>query len=130
MRLHPSTGLIMERHVPSEGAVICGKNIPAGTVVGINARVVHRNPEVFEDPDSFTPERWLDSSPEKLKEMDEIFLVFGSGARTCLGKYIFLTEIHKMIPELPRKFKLKLHSPEKEWKTKNVCPAGRACIMR
>jgi cytochrome P450 len=120
MRLHPSTGLIMERHVPREGAVICGKHIPAGTVVGINAWVVHRNPEVFEDPDSFMPERWLVSSPEKLKEMEQSFFVFGSGSRTCLGKYISLTEMHKMIPELLRKFELKLHSPEKEWKTKNI----------
>jgi cytochrome P450 len=120
MRLHPSTGLIMERHVPSEGAVICGKNIPAGTVVGINAWVVHRNPEVFEAPDSFIPERWLESSPEKLKEMEQSFFAFGAGARTCLGKNISLTEMHKMIPELLRKFELKLHIPGKEWKTKNV----------
>jgi cytochrome P450 len=120
MRLHPSTGLIMERHVPSEGAVICGKSIPAGTVVGINAWVVHRNPEVFEAPDSFIPERWLESSPEKLKEMEQSFFAFGAGARTCLGKNISLTEMHKMIPELLRKFELKLHIPGKEWKTKNV----------
>lgn len=120
MRLHPSTGLIMERHVPSEGAVICGKIIPAGTVVGINAWVVHRNPEVFKDPDSFIPERWLNSSPEKHKEMEQSFFAFGAGARTCLGKNISLTEMHKMIPELLRKFELKLHNPEKEWKTKNV----------
>lgn len=120
MRLHPSTGLIMERHVPSEGAVICGKNIPAGTVVGINAWVVHRNSEVFEDPDSFIPERWLASSPEKQKEMEQSFFAFGYGARTCLGKHISLTEMHKVIPELLRKFEIKLHNPEEEWKTKNV----------
>jgi hypothetical protein len=28
--------------------------------------------------------------------------------------------MHKMIPELLRKFELKLHIPGKEWKTKNV----------
>jgi len=36
MRLHPSTGLMMERHVPSGGATICGQHIPGGTIVGIN----------------------------------------------------------------------------------------------
>jgi cytochrome P450 len=36
MRLHPSTGMIMERHVPSGGATICGQRIPGGTIVGIN----------------------------------------------------------------------------------------------
>lgn len=39
LRLHPSIGLIMERHVPPEGATICGKRIPGGTIVGINSWV-------------------------------------------------------------------------------------------
>ena len=36
LRLHSSVGLIMERHVPPGGAVICEKYIPGGTIVGIN----------------------------------------------------------------------------------------------
>jgi cytochrome P450 len=37
MRLHPSVGLILERHVPKGGISVCNKHIPAGTTIGINA---------------------------------------------------------------------------------------------
>ena len=32
MRLHPSVGLLMERHVPAGGVDLCGRHIPAGTI--------------------------------------------------------------------------------------------------
>ena len=37
MRLHPSVGLLLERHVPPGGATICDRYIPGGTIVGISA---------------------------------------------------------------------------------------------
>lgn len=121
MRLHPSIGLILERHVPQGGATICGQHIPEGTIVGINAWVLHRDPRVYADPDAFVPERWLDSSsPEKLKEMEQSFFVFGAGPRTCLGKNIVLMEMHKIMPQLLREFDFRLHDPENEWRTRNI----------
>jgi len=120
MRLHPSVGLILEREVPKGGMSISGKHIPGGTIVGINAWVLHRNSEIFPDPDSFIPERWLESSPEALKEMEKSFFTFGAGSRTCIGKNISLIEMHKIIPQLLRDFEIRLHSPEKNWKTRNA----------
>ncbi|KAJ5619145.1 hypothetical protein N7510_003129 [Penicillium lagena] len=120
MRLHPSVGLILEREVPKGGVSICGKHIPGGTIVGINAWVLHRNSQIFPDPDSFIPERWLESPPEKLKEMEQSFFTFGSGSRTCIGKNISLMEMHKIIPQLLREFEIRLHCPEKEWRTLNA----------
>jgi len=69
MRMHPAVGVSMPRYVPSGGAEIDGRWYPAGTVVGVNAWVIHRNKEVFgEDADAFRPERWLESD-SKAKEM-------------------------------------------------------------
>ena len=63
-------GLILERHVPTGGDHISGIHLPEGTVVGINAWVLHQNKAIFgEDADRFRPERWIDSDPEQLKEM-------------------------------------------------------------
>ncbi|KAJ5962596.1 pisatin demethylase [Penicillium viridicatum] len=120
MRLHPSVGLILEREVPKEGAYICGKHVPSGTIVGINAWVVHRNGEIFSDPDSFIPERWLESSPEKLKEMEQSFFNFGFGSRSCVGRNISIMEMHKVLPQLLLEFEIRLHHPEKEWRTRNA----------
>ena len=76
MRYHPSTGFIMERHVPKRGATICGVEIPGGTIVGINSWVVHRDKAVFgEDADEFRPERWLEADEERLKSMERSFFV-------------------------------------------------------
>lgn len=89
MRLHPSVGMLMERHVPKGGATICGKFIPEGYVVGMNPWVIGRDKRVYgEDADEFRPERWLDADPEQLKEMERSSLAFGAGSRVCIGKNI------------------------------------------
>ena len=119
LRLHPSVGLILEREVPKPGVMICGKHIPAGTTVGINAWVVNRNEEVFHNADDFVPERWLKSSPEKLKLMEQSILTFGAGSRACIGKNISFIEMFKVIPQLLREFEIRLHRSE-EWKTQNI----------
>ncbi len=70
LRLHPAAGLILERVVPPQGVDILGHFIPGGTIVGCNAWVIHRRPEIFgEDVDIFRPERWIEASPAQLKEM-------------------------------------------------------------
>ncbi|OJJ30776.1 hypothetical protein ASPWEDRAFT_117503 [Aspergillus wentii DTO 134E9] len=119
MRLHPSVGLILERHVPSTGATICHQYLPPGTVVGINAWVLHHNEDIYPDPESFIPERWLDSSADKLREMEQSFFAFGGGSRTCIGKNISLMEMHKVLPQLLRTFEIRLHEG-RPWKTRNV----------
>ena len=73
MRMHSSVGLILERHVPSEGTTICGQFIPGGTIVGVNPWVVQYDPDVFPDPESFLPERWLDADPDHLATMEKSF---------------------------------------------------------
>ena len=119
-RLHPSVGLLLERHVPSNGAQICGRHIPAGTVVGINAWVVHRDPAVFPKPDKFEPERWINSPEEHLKEMNRAYFAFGAGSRTCIGKYIALIEMAKLIPQLFREFDITLTYPERDMKVRGL----------
>lgn len=56
--------------MPAEGAEIDGYQIPGGTIVGVNAWVIHRNTDIFgNDVDIFRPERWVEASDEKLSEM-------------------------------------------------------------
>jgi cytochrome P450 len=65
--------------------VIDGFQIPAGTVVNMSPYSLHRHANVFEDPLRFHPERWLNSSPDKLVEMNRWFWAFSSGGRMCIG---------------------------------------------
>jgi cytochrome P450 len=89
MRLHPSVGMLLERHVPKGGAVICGKYIPENYVVGINPWVAGQDTRVYgEDAEVFRPERWLEADLAQLKEMERSSLAFGAGSRVCIGKNI------------------------------------------
>lgn len=114
-RLHPPGGAIMERVVPPGGAHIAGHDIPAGTIVGCNARPVQRDPKVFgPDPDAFRPERWLsgedasDAEKQKVNEMWAAMLHFGAGKHTCMGKNISLLEIYKIAVALFREFEVSI----------------------
>lgn len=120
MRLHPSVGLLLERHVPDSGAVICGQSIPGGTIVGVNAWVTQHDPQVFSNPEDFLPERWLDSSADELKLMETSFFAWGAGSRTCIGRHMATMEMAKVIPQLLREFEISLAYPERPWKTRNV----------
>ena len=73
-RMHPPLGLPMERVVPPQGAVICGKPLKGGTVVGMSSWVTHRDFETFgDDCDDWRPERWL-CEPEQRKKMENSLL--------------------------------------------------------
>jgi cytochrome P450 len=57
------------------------------TVVSIGITFIHENPEIFEIPDSFCPERWLKTTSKELES--KYFVPFSKGPRMCLGiKYV------------------------------------------
>jgi cytochrome P450 len=110
LRIHPATGLTMPRLVPPEGATIAKHFFPAGSTVGINSWVAHRNPVVFgEDAENWRPERWIEFEEQgRNAEVEKYSLGFGMGSRTCIGKNISLLEIAKVIPQLVRRFDFEL----------------------
>ena len=114
LRLHPAVGMSLPRVVPPGGIEIDGKYLPAGTIVGVNPWVVHRDQGVFgDDVESFRPERWLEKDRA---DMDRFFFAFGSGARMCLGRNISWFEMSCLVPTLFSKFDLRLADPEASWK--------------
>lgn len=54
-----------------------GYTIPKGTVVLPNLWSVHRDPALWEDPDTFKPERFLDDEGKLLRK--EFYIPFGIG---------------------------------------------------
>lgn len=120
-RLHPPFGLPLERVVPEGGTTICGQYLPSGTVVGMNAWVVHRDKDVFgHDSNSWRPERWFCDASTRRQMENSLLTVsilihllmpsstendqFGSGPRSCIGKPIALLEVYKVIPTLLQRY--------------------------
>lgn len=79
LRLFPSVPLLVP-HVPSQDCEIGGYNIPKGTMILVNAWVIHRDAKVWHDPLSFKPERFETMEVETHK-----LLPFGMGRRACPG---------------------------------------------
>lgn len=58
--------------------------IEKGTSVVVSTLGIQTDPEYFENPELYNPERF---SPEKKKDFtDNCYMPFGSGPRSCLGK--------------------------------------------
>nr|QWK52415.1 cytochrome P450 705A24 [Isatis tinctoria] len=87
LRLHP-VGPVVPREL-QEDCNIRGFNIPKGTSLVINAYAVMRDPDSWEDPNEFKPERFMVSSRSRKEEEREEkslkFLSFGAGRRGCPG---------------------------------------------
>ncbi|KAI0112223.1 cytochrome P450 [Nemania sp. FL0031] len=113
----PSTGLF-SKQVPAEGDTFDGRFLPGGTRVAVNIIAIQRSKEVFgQDADVFRPERWLEASSEKHREMSQtVDQVFGWGRWQCLGKPIAMLELNKVFVELLRYFDFQVVNPESPWK--------------
>ncbi|RHZ48346.1 hypothetical protein CDV55_101309 [Aspergillus turcosus] len=112
IRLHPPFSLPLERVVPQGGVTISGRYFPEGTCVGMNPYVVNRHRPTFgEDAETWRPERWLVDDPEQRRKLEASIMTFGAGRRTCLGKYIALLEIKKIVPALLMNYDVQLVDP-------------------
>lgn len=85
-RLHPPTPLTPPRE-SFQLAEAGGYQFPAGTRLMLNLCAIHRDPAVYENPDVFYPQRFVDH-PEvnHLSGFDHYELLpFGVGRRMCPG---------------------------------------------
>jgi cytochrome P450 len=65
-----------------------GWTYPSDVCLVANAYLVHHDPDVYDDPYSFRPERFLDSPPGTYS-----WIPFGGGRRRCLGASFALLEM-------------------------------------
>lgn len=99
LRLHAPIPGIQPRVTPSPSCTLAGySDIPPNTRVNAQAYSLHRNPDVFPEPESWQPERWLkeENSPATLEERRRWFWAFGSGGRMCVGSNLALQGTNRM----------------------------------
>ncbi|XP_077461419.1 cytochrome P450 2U1 isoform X2 [Stigmatopora argus] len=96
-------------HMASKTTEFRGFTIPRGTVLLPNLWSVHRDPAVWDRPDSFRPERFLDQDGKAARRR-ECFMPFGIGRRACMGERLAKMELFLMVTGLLQAFTFRLPS--------------------
>ncbi|KAJ5261202.1 hypothetical protein N7478_011797 [Penicillium angulare] len=60
LRVYPATIAVLPRTATVD-TIVDGIPIPQGTNVATQNLTIHRDPQTFENPDSFIPERWIEA---------------------------------------------------------------------
>ncbi|KAH6785998.1 hypothetical protein C2S51_038453 [Perilla frutescens var. frutescens] len=98
MRLYPPAPLLVPRET-IERCSLEGYEIQPKTVVYVNAWAIARDPEYWENPDAFVPERFLNSNID-IKGQDFGVIPFGSGRRMCPGMCMGLANVELTVANL------------------------------
>lgn len=112
MRLYPPAFMSARRAVRPD--TLGGLGIPAGAMVLLPLFLLHRDPRLWTEPDTFDPARFLDG-PEPGR-FD--YLPFGAGPNTCIGAQLAMTEAVLVLARLFRDSTLRLDD------TRPVLPIG------
>ncbi|MCC3768469.1 cytochrome P450 [Streptomyces sp. UNOC14_S4] len=103
LRLYPTVPLLSR--VATTEVTLGGRTLPAGTEFFLSPYCLHRDPEVFPEPERFDPDRWL---PERVgPEQRRGFLPWGAGARKCIGDTFSLTEASLALATILRDWRLR-----------------------
>ncbi|XP_044469271.1 cytochrome P450 81Q32-like [Mangifera indica] len=80
LRLYPAAPLLLP-HMPSDDCTVGGYDVPRETILLVNAWAIHRDHTLWNDPNDFKPERFLNDESQAHK----LIMPFGLGRRTCPG---------------------------------------------
>ena len=105
LRLYPAAWYI--GRVAIRDVEIAGVQIAAGTKIACSPYVVHRMPENWPDPHAFRPERFRPG----VQIDPRIFIPFGSGMHSCLGRGLALLELNGLLGLTLRRFRFDLIGP-------------------
>ena len=83
--------------------------VPADTPVTMSILLVHHREDVYPDPYSFRPERWLGRKPGTYE-----WIPFGGGIRRCLGAALAMAEQRVVLEAIARRLDLEADDPEPE----------------
>ncbi|KAJ0024124.1 hypothetical protein Pint_09092 [Pistacia integerrima] len=102
MRLQPTAPFLVPRETIDK-CIIEGYEIPPKTLVLVNAWAIGRDPEAWENPEEFHPERFIGSSID-FKGHHFGLIPFGAGRRICPGLYMGIATVDLALANLLYKF--------------------------
>ncbi|XP_052008204.1 cytochrome P450 1A1 [Xyrauchen texanus] len=93
-------------HCTTKDTSLNGYFIPKDTCVFVNQWQVNHDPELWKDPSSFNPDRFLSADGTELNKIEgEKVMVFGLGKRRCIGEAIARIEVFMFLAILLQRLK-------------------------
>ncbi|KAF4979394.1 hypothetical protein FZEAL_4397 [Fusarium zealandicum] len=135
LRCFPAIPMSLPRYVPQGGRIIDGFSLPEKTVVSCQSYSVHRiNDDVFPDPDTFYPERWLEREGDAGRR--RLQWAFSSGGRGCIGKHLAMVEMKTLLRDVYSQYETE---PEASMEVESMImddqlissrPLGKRCLLK
>ncbi|XP_076815326.1 cytochrome P450 4V2-like [Clavelina lepadiformis] len=110
LRLSPSVPLIAR--VTTEDCEMDGYLIPKGTQAAIFIYALHHNPEVWEEPERFDPDRF--NKENSIGRNPFAHIAFSAGPRNCIGQRFALLEEKVIISKLLRRYVVVSHNKKED----------------
>lgn len=107
LRLYPSVPM-SGRTIEADGLTLGDYFIPEGTEVVLWSYGLHRDPDVFPEPDLFKPERFQEN-PIKISPF--AFVPFSGGSRNCIGQKFANLELKCVLAKILSKFNIRSLDP-------------------
>ena len=79
-------------HLVEKNTLFNGVHLPAKTLIQANITSVHFNPEIFADPNTFNPSRFISPETGQFQRSEHV-LPFTTGLRACPGRRIAMMEL-------------------------------------
>ncbi|KAH6799595.1 hypothetical protein C2S51_036079 [Perilla frutescens var. frutescens] len=106
LRLHPVVPLLIP-HESMEDCELDNFHVPKKSRILVNVYAIGRDPNVWPNPEFFTPERFIGSDID-LKGRHFQLIPFGSGRRSCPGLQLGLTVVKLVVAQLLHSFNWEL----------------------
>jgi cytochrome P450 len=105
MRIAPPIWTIARMAI--EDVEIDGKFVPKNSFVAISPYVTHRDPDIYNDPEKFIPDRWNNDFEKSLPA--GAYHPFSGGSRGCIGEQFAMLEMKIILLCLSSQFRIKIY---------------------
>lgn len=127
LRMYPITMFLLPRGVktPTE---IGGYELQPGNIVSISNYLLHRQENLYPQPEKFKPERFIERQFSAYE-----FMPFGGGIRSCIGAELALYLMKLILATIVSEYQLKLadNQPVKlQTRNANLAPVGLQLVKQ
>ncbi|KAM7273419.1 hypothetical protein ACFE04_028083 [Oxalis oulophora] len=112
LRIHAP--VLITRQSSTNTVKLAGYDIPPKTTILINAWAIQRDPSLWDRPEEFIPERFIDDHSVDFRGNNSQLIPFGGGRRGCPGISFAVAEIEFVLANLIHWFDWELPEGEKE----------------